>query len=117
MSKVLLLDNYGNRTVFRFEFSGDFEVLTAATVRDALELCERHDVAVVLAEVDLLDGRTLLAALRERHPRVVRIAVTASEPPLMDDQDLIACYLQKPWRAPELRRLLTSATAWHKLAV
>lgn len=112
-------DDRSSRIVFEQSFGRDFEVMTAPDARAALALLESHEVAVLLTDVQMpgLSGEELLRIARERHPRAIRIVVTAYSD--VDrilralNEGLVARYIIKPWERAELAQVLRwGCEAW-----
>ncbi len=108
-------DEEANRTVFSANFENDFPLLIASSGQEALELCEKYEVALVLTDerMDGMRGTELLERVRERHPDCLRAVVTAYgdlETVLQAvNKGGVWRYLLKPWSAADLRVLLTHA--------
>lgn len=90
-----------------------WQVLTAGSGAEALELLERHDVDVVISDMRMpvMDGAELLRQVKERFPKVVRIILSGQS-----DRDSILRaigpthqYLSKPCAPEALRATLTRA--------
>jgi CheY-like chemotaxis protein len=107
-------DEPANLVVFRAQFQRYFEVRTASSGAEALELLDREEIPIVLSDQRMpgMTGAELLAALRQRHPHVVRMIVTAYA-----DLDMVLAsinegsverYILKPWDAGELRSIIAS---------
>ncbi len=107
---VLYVDDEPNNvTLFRLHFGDELPLLTASSGREALELLEREDVAMVLTDERMpqMSGIQLLAALVEHHPDIVRVIVSA-----YSDADRVLGainqghaheYVVKPWAVDEMR--------------
>lgn len=120
-SLVLYVDDEeANRVVFEHTFKRDFEVAVAASGDDALRVLGERAVAVVVADQRMpkMTGNDLLRIVKERHPDVVRVIVTA-----YSDLDsilaavnggLVARYVVKPWAREELAAILSWAVAAHQ---
>ena len=78
--KILYVDDEpANLTTFRYCFDEQFEVLTASGAEEALGILARNPVAVLLADQRMpeMSGAELCQIVRERHPDVVRMILTA----------------------------------------
>lgn len=114
--KILFVDaDDAELLVCRAHCAEEFEVLTARTSADALSLLEREEIGVVIAAGQLADGAgvELLASLRDSHPDVLRILVTA---PSEVDAAIDAIqrgdarrHLDKPWHPVKLLAELRDA--------
>jgi two-component system response regulator PhcR len=112
-------DERGNRVVFEQSLNAEFHVLTAQNAAEALELLERHEVAVIVSDIRMpsMTGEELLRIVKERYPQVIRMVVTAYadvEPILRAiNEGLVARYIIKPWIRAELVQVLRWASeAW-----
>ena len=95
--------------------SSDFNVLTADSPEAAKEIFGRQPIDVVLSDQKMprSTGVQLLEWVREHHPNTVRLLMTG----YVELEDAIAAinrghvyhYLLKPWRAEELRQVLSHA--------
>jgi signal transduction histidine kinase len=78
--KILLvddeLDNLAN-LIFAFEL--DYNLATASSAAEALDILNRQDIAVVISDQRMpeVSGTKLLSMIKESHPKVVRILITA----------------------------------------
>jgi signal transduction histidine kinase len=78
--KILLvddeLDNLAN-LIFAFEL--EFNLATASSAAEALDILNRENIAVVISDQRMpgVSGTELLGIIKESHPKVVRILITA----------------------------------------
>lgn len=119
---LLVEDEPSIRRLFQRTFS-EFNILTVATVADAMEIIQsgRETVGVLLADHYLPDGTGIdvLACAREHQPDTVRL-LTTSRADL--DQAMravneagIASFITKPWSIESLRKTLAGAMdQWHE---
>ena len=112
-------DERGNRIVFEQSLNSEFNLRTASTAAEALEVLDRHEVAAVVSDMRMpsMSGEELLRIVKERHPEVIRMVVTAYadvEPILRAiNEGLVARYIVKPWIRTELVQVLRWAIeAW-----
>jgi len=119
MNKTRLLfidDEEVNRINFQQAFSDDYDVLLAASGKEALELlAANEDIALILSDQRMpeMSGAELLARAREILPNAERIILTAYSQP----EDIIAAinqgevyrYILKPWSDAELRIAIMQA--------
>jgi len=112
-------DDRGNRVVFEQSLHSEFNLITAQNAAEALDLLERNEVAVVVSDMRMpsMSGEELLRIVKERHPQVIRMVVTAYadvEPILRAiNEGLVARYIVKPWIRTELVQVLRWAIeAW-----
>lgn len=90
----------------------DFEVLTASSAEEAIEVFRKRDIDLLLTDQKMpgMSGVQLLEWVREHSPKTMRLVMTGLAR-LEDAVDAINCgevhrYLFKPWRAPELLQIL-----------
>lgn len=108
-------DDESNLIVLEAACAGEFNVITASSGRDGLEILERHEVAVLLVDQRMpeMTGVEVLEIARDRHPDVVRILITAysdlTEAIEAINRGHIRRYLRKPWAPEELKGALSEA--------
>src|SRR5690349_14983823 len=94
-------DERGNRVVFEQSLANDFELKIAADAKSAIEILEKHDVAVVVTDMRMptMNGEELLRIVKERWPQSIRMVMTAYsdiEPILRAiNEGLVARYIIK----------------------
>lgn len=108
-------DESPNIVVFESTFGEEFEIVCATSGAQALDLLDRLPIAVLLADQRMpgMTGIDLCEQVRETHPNVVRILVTAYS----DQRTAIDAinrgglhrYLTKPWDVWEVRQILAEA--------
>jgi signal transduction histidine kinase len=108
-------DESPNIVVFESTFGDEFEIVCASSGEQALELMDRLPIGVLLADQRMpgMTGIDLCERVREWHPDVVRILVTAYS----DQRTAIDAinrgglhrYLTKPWDVWEVRQILAEA--------
>lgn len=92
-----------------------YRILTAWSGQAALALCDEHRVGVVVSDEKMpgMGGGDFLAALKQRHPEIIRIMLTgqASIDTTMKAVNVGEIYrlFTKPWNEVELRLALRSA--------
>jgi two-component system, NtrC family, response regulator AtoC len=108
-------DEQDNLDAFRFNFRRSFEILTATSGPEALELLAEHDVAVIVTDQRMprMTGLELLREAQDVRPDAVGIILTAftDVDVLIEsiNQGTIYRYITKPWEAKEVRGVLTHA--------
>ena len=100
-------------------FGHDYEVLTARSAKEALEIITK-EVAVVICDQRMpkMSGWELLKKIREKYPDTVRVIITGYS----DMNALIAAvnageiyrYVHKPWETRELIDIVKSAIERHQ---
>jgi two-component system response regulator AtoC len=108
-------DEQDNLDAFRFNFKKTFDILTATSGAEALQILADKDCAVVVTDQRMpkMTGVELLREVRERRPDTVGIILTA----FTDVDVLIEAinlgqvyrYITKPWDAKEVRGVLQYA--------
>ncbi len=105
-----------------FTFRDDYEVLTASSAREALELLDaKAPVAVLLSDQRMPDmsGVELVSEVCKRHPRTVRMILTG-----FSDMDAIVqaindghiyAYIAKPWEPDHLKQVMKRAVEHYRL--
>jgi two-component system NtrC family sensor kinase len=112
-------DERANRIVLEQSMKLEFNILVAESGEKALELLNAHEVAVVITDMRMpgMQGDELLRIVKERHPQIVRMVMTAHQDvgPILRaiNEGLVARYIIKPWERPELVQVLRWACeAW-----
>ena len=114
---VLFVDDEVNilKALQRLLRQEDMNILTASRASEALELIETAPVQVVVSDQRMpeMSGVDLLAAVRERHPDIVRIMLTGyTEINMAVDainRGEIYRLITKPWNDEELRTTIRQA--------
>lgn len=91
-----------------------YEVVTASSVRQALDLLdERSDIGVVVSDIRMPeeDGFDFLRVLRVRFPSMPMILMTGNAITAEDVVPAGATILQKPFDIGELERLISDSIA------
>lgn len=94
-----------------------YTVMTAANAEDALELLRRVGAQVIISDHHMgpggLSGVDLLKVVRVRHPRVVRILLTADQDPEVPVRSIneseVYRFIRKPWHDADLRTIVSFA--------
>lgn len=107
-----------------FTFEEEYEVLTATSAAEALDVLERSGpVAAVISDQRMpeMTGVEFLSQVFERHPTTVRIILTG-----FADMDAIIraindghvyAYITKPWEPDQLKQVVRRAVDHHRLVV
>jgi two-component system response regulator PhcR len=109
-------DERANRVVFEQSLVGQFNVRCCADGESALDVLGREVVGVLVTDMRMpkMNGGELLRIAKERHPRTIRMVITAYadvEPILRAiNEGLVARYIIKPWVRAELVQVLRWAT-------
>jgi two-component system response regulator PhcR len=112
-------DERSNRVVFEQSLDTEFNVVSVGDAASALALMDERDVAVIVTDMRMprMTGEELLRIAKERHPRAIRIVLTAYadiDPILRAiNEGLVARYIIKPFERLELVQILRWACeAW-----
>ncbi|MBI3890101.1 MAG: response regulator [Candidatus Wallbacteria bacterium] len=101
--------------LFKGIFAGTYEVYTATSGLEALQVLEKQPVHVLLADYHMegMTGSELLVKVREQYPTVVRLLITGYPDieALADavNRGQIYGFIRKPWEVGELRIMLKHA--------
>jgi signal transduction histidine kinase len=113
-------DERTNCIVFEQSLMSEFPIRTCADGPAALKLLEEFEVAVLLTDMRMpkMKGDELLRIVKDKHPRTIRIVVTAfsdAEPMLRAiNEGLVARYIVKPWVREEMVQVLRwGVEAWN----
>ena len=105
--------------MFEQSLNAEFNLITAQSAVEALELLKTTDVAVIVSDMRMpsMTGDELLRIVKERYPRIIRMVVTAyaDVDPILRaiNEGLVARYIIKPWIRTELVQVLRWAIeAW-----
>lgn len=107
-----------------FTFEDNYDVLTATSARQALEvLDQRGPIAAVVTDQRMpeMTGVEFLARVCERHPNTTRIILTgyADGDAMVRaiNEGHVYAYVTKPWEPEELKQLVHRAVEVHRLRV
>src|ERR1700679_3593178 len=115
-------DEQDNLDAFRFNFRKTFDIVTATSGPEALEILDSKQVAVVITDQRMpkMTGVELLREVRVRHPAAVGLILTAftDVDVLIEAINLgqIYRYITKPWDAKEVRGVLQYAIERYTLS-
>jgi signal transduction histidine kinase len=105
-------DEPANQRAVSRALSGDCRVLAASSGGEALEVMAREPVALVISDQRMpgMSGAAFLAETVERHPQVIRIALTGytDVDTLLEviNRGHVFHFLGKPWQVSELRQVV-----------
>jgi signal transduction histidine kinase len=114
-------DEAANLTAFAYCFDDQFLVRTAGSANEALAILGREPVALLLADQRMPEttGAQLCALVRERHPDVVRMIVTAyadiADAVAAINTGQVARYILKPWREEAMLEILRAGVEAYQL--
>lgn len=103
-------------------FRRQYRVLGATSGQGALDILAQQDVWVALCDQRMpgMSGHELLAAIRDHHPKTVRVLITAYADldaliRAVNDGQIFA-YLGKPWTTDTLEDVVERAVAYRQMA-
>lgn len=102
-------DEIDNLRIFELSFRRDFQILTAQSAKEGLQLLSEHPVAVVLSDQKMpgIEGVEFLRRVREVDARAIRILVTAYGDAQILGEAIndgnIYHYVAKPWEPEDMR--------------
>ena len=108
-------DEQANLDTFRRAFGSDYVVKTAISAKEALNLLEREDFPLVIADERMpgMTGIELCEKLIEVKPQTIRMILTAySDTQLLLDainRGRVHDYIVKPWKKSELKPVIDKA--------
>ncbi len=117
LPKVLYVDDeYINLDLLRLTFLNEFNVVTALSGSEGLEILEQQpDIHVVLSDLRMpgMDGLEFIRVIKQRYPDKVCMLLTAyMESEVMMEgfnKELLFRYLMKPFDRDELKGTLLEA--------
>ncbi len=122
--KILYVDDEpANLTTFRYCFEERFDVITTTSAEEALAILQKERVGLLLADQRMPDisGAELCRIVRERHPDIVRMIVTAyadiAAATAAINTGQVSRYLMKPWREETLAEVLRAGLDAYQLGV
>jgi YesN/AraC family two-component response regulator len=92
-----------------------FKVFTACNAEDAYSILEKHDIPVIVSdqEMPVVDGTTLLARIRKKYPKTIRMILSGNSDFTSLQRAInigeITKFLQKPCAESELIKELEAA--------
>ncbi|MCA8990938.1 MAG: hybrid sensor histidine kinase/response regulator [Planctomycetaceae bacterium] len=116
-------DEEANLIVFELAFEDVFEVHTATSAAEALEIIERIPIPVVVADQRMpeMTGVEMFMRLRAKYPHIQRIILSgySDSDAIIDavNQGQVFQFLKKPWSQVELQTVLKRAIDAHDLIV
>jgi signal transduction histidine kinase len=109
-------DERPNRIVFEASLKTDFRIKSVPDAKTALQVLEVEDVAVLVSDIRMpeMDGLQLLRIVKEKHPRTLRMVITAFSDidPILTaiNEGLVARYIIKPFDRDEVMQALRWGT-------
>jgi two-component system NtrC family sensor kinase len=117
LPKVLYVDDeYINLDLLRLTFLNEFDVMTALSGPEGLEILEQHpDIHVIISDLRMpgMDGLEFIRTTKQRYPDKVCMLLTAyMESEVMMEgfnKELLFRYLMKPFNRDELKGTIMEA--------
>src|SRR5690348_8049209 len=116
-------DELDNLLVFEAAFEDDFNIFTANSGNEAIEILERESIPVVVADQRMpgMSGAELFGIIRQRFPQTKRILLTG----YTDPDDMAAAindgqifhFVKKPWDRNFLFSIFLRAFQSHDLEI
>src|SRR5688500_14618270 len=116
-------DEVDNLVVFEASFEDDFNVFTATSGQEALELLERRKFPVVIADQRMpnMTGAQLFERMRKLYPHTRRLMLTgyADSSAIIDaiNQGQVYYFIKKPWDRDMVFSIVVRAIEAHDLAI
>ena len=115
--KILFVDDEpANIEIFRRNFADRYDILTASSGREALELFENNpEISIILSDYTMpgMNGVELIEQLHKRNPDTYRILITAFAEfeNILEaiHQGHVSYYVIRPWDRDRLRLILEQA--------
>lgn len=117
LSKVLYVDDeFINLDLLRLTFLNEFEIITAESGREGLQILDDNpEIKVVISDLKMpgMSGLEFIREIKKRFPEKVCMLLTGfmeSEVMLEGfNQELLFRYLMKPFKKDELKRTILEA--------
>jgi response regulator RpfG family c-di-GMP phosphodiesterase len=114
--KILYVDDeIVNLELFMFSFEDDYEVITAISAKQGLEVLNKIDIKVVLSDLKMpeINGLEFIEKVKQQSPDKICMLLTAyAEPDVLIkaiNSEMIYRYMIKPWDRYELKKVIESA--------
>ncbi len=114
--KVLYVDDEENNLLsFKANFRRDFEISTAISGKEGLEILQSKDIEVIVTDQRMpeMSGIEFLLEVLEKHPEPLRILLTGYSDinAVINaiNQGKVYYYLSKPWNEDEVRIAIRNA--------
>lgn len=113
---ILFVDDEQRMTrSLRSQFRQEYQVFTANSGQDGLDILNEHTVDVIVSDQRMpgMSGNEFLRIARTRHPHAMRILLTGYLDKLaiistINDGEIFR-FVNKPWEVDELRRIIKQA--------
>ena len=119
--RILYVDDEdANLRVFKYTFMREYEILTALSGPEALDILKKEHVDIIVTDQRMpkMTGTELLKEVVKDHPSIIRIMLTG----FSDIEALVEAvnevgiykYLKKPWDRDHVHGVLKEALATQK---
>lgn len=116
VKKVLYVDDEPiNIELFKAHFKKDYNVKTASSAKEGLELIRDEDIDVIVTDLKMpeINGMEFIELVKKKSPRKVCILLTAyTDPEVMIkamNEGKVFKYMVKPWQKKDLSHVIESA--------
>ena len=114
--KILYVDDeIVNLELFMFSFEEEYDVITAISATQALEILKKIDIPVILSDLKMpeVNGLEFIERVKKQTPEKICMLLTAyAEPDVLIqaiNSEMIFRYMIKPWDRFELRKVMEAA--------
>lgn len=113
MKNILLVDDEEEilKAIVRLFFDTDYEVITAESGTEALDILKKQEVNLIISDMRMpdMDGYVLLSKVKALYPETVRIILSgySEENIILDTLQKNILYMLKPWDNQTLIRKIT----------
>jgi DNA-binding NtrC family response regulator len=114
-------DNEEMLTLFRTAFGQEYEVRTASSLAEALNMLNSCSADIIISDQRMpeMKGTEFLRLARQTCPGSLRILLTG-EARFGDvlgeiSEGVVECFIQKPWDLDEMREMLERASITYEL--
>lgn len=117
--KILFVDDEVQilRSLFRLFMETDFEVFTAESAKEALDILAQENIDIIISDMrmPLMDGYQLLSQVKEKYPHVLRVILSgySDEKTLFNalQKNIAKLYLLKPWQNEQIIGIIENLLA------
>ena len=115
--KVLYVDDEPiNLELLKISFRKEYEVITAMSADDGLEILEKDsDIKIIISDLRMpvMDGYEFIKTIKKKYENKICMLLTGyMESEIMHEEmnrDLVFRYIVKPWRKDELSQSIDEA--------
>jgi DNA-binding NtrC family response regulator len=112
MNKILYVDDEEiNLDLFKYTFKKHFEVLTAISAKEGLDILKENDISVIITDYKMpeMDGIQFIEQIKKEAPEKICIIVTGFiESIIKGREGLVFDILGKPWEHNKLLEVIRS---------